>query len=1155
MTKFARASIFISGFKLSTAEVTCVLANTAGFQGFTEGELSLDGWKTVLAYTELRDSLPKGVDATLLELLQWLSPADRAQAGSAEEKVKKLMNLMLIKKETVKCLTDHFGLPGFNSYPDVAVLTQLKKASDFAKKLSIDAASLLSWASPLADFEQTHRVAQAIRGSIRARYTKEDWGKIVKPLQDQLRKNKRDALIAYLLVQPILVKWGVIDADSLYEFFMIDVQMGPCFETSRIKQAISTVQVFVQRCFSGLEERYGVFNHRLDQKRWEWMKNYRMWEANRKVFLYPENWIEPSLRDDKSPFFLEFEAGMFSHLFSLPHILYFLRCFSPCLFLRAAADRADEIDLVKKDLDSRSMQDAVKNYISRVDEVANLLPVTLLAENGVVHLFARTRSTPYVYYYRSFHSNKTHWKPWEMMEVDIQYHEDHDAIGQGGVFLIPAVIGGRLIVFTPQIVNHAKKAEGNIDKNEPLKTVKYFEIKLGWSEYRNGKWTPKRLSSEAVRWKSTEGIEATVDGTVRTVDLDQPVHRLRFLVVDPTTKETKIMVFLMLSSFQYRIGTFGFQGGCCTVSDNNGWDQKIYEIGWEEVKDDNWNSAGWLRVKNLRKFQFGKRVQDEESLTTSSALWSVIDNPPSLELHTSEELQLHQPRQQQLDHLRLQRTQLLEEIQLRQTRQQQLDHMWEQNSPLLERGLPSPRERVMIQHKKQEVEMIKNKIQEVEMIENKIQEVEQLDNAKLSILLTRASPGLLTHTTASATLDQLYTHLHDNVTISSSNEPESPFSLYDWELGLHLPMLLMDKLASSQQYEKALEIARFVFNPMASSEKDSSLLRVWKWGPFKEILGRASNKDIRKVLCELSANTPNDQVNEWRNHPFQPHVVARGRPVAYMTWMVVRYIKILIAAGDQLFRRPTMESMPLAILYYTMAAHLYGPPIQEITKHTKTTPKTFNTLINQWDAFSNAMVTFENAFPFTNSVGPDEPKNNPGFTMGYFCVPRNPEIRDLRTQIDDRLFKIRHSQDINGVTRKLALWEPPIDPGVFVRAAAAGLSLSSVMNSISGPMPNYRFQYLLRGALELVQELKSLAGAFLSAKEKMDSEAYQRIRAGHESTINGMVLDMKKLSRDEANRAIGNLTHFFNHSTRPHLSYPAELKSSHLLYSFIRRSD
>jgi SpoVK/Ycf46/Vps4 family AAA+-type ATPase len=29
---------------------------------------------------------------------------------------------------------------------------------------------------------------------------------------------------------------------------------------------------------------------------WEWRKRYRLWDANRKIFLYPENWVEPELR-------------------------------------------------------------------------------------------------------------------------------------------------------------------------------------------------------------------------------------------------------------------------------------------------------------------------------------------------------------------------------------------------------------------------------------------------------------------------------------------------------------------------------------------------------------------------------------------------------------------------------------------------------------------------------------------------------------------------------------------------------------------------------------------------------------------------------------------------------------------------------------------
>jgi hypothetical protein len=35
---------------------------------------------------------------------------------------------------------------------------------------------------------------------------------------------------------------------------------------------------------------------RKTEGKWEWRKRYRDWDANRKIFLYPENWLEPELR-------------------------------------------------------------------------------------------------------------------------------------------------------------------------------------------------------------------------------------------------------------------------------------------------------------------------------------------------------------------------------------------------------------------------------------------------------------------------------------------------------------------------------------------------------------------------------------------------------------------------------------------------------------------------------------------------------------------------------------------------------------------------------------------------------------------------------------------------------------------------------------------
>jgi len=134
------------------------------------------------------------------------------------------------------------------------------------------------WTLPPGDDDFSNRWK-----AIRARYTQEDWEQVVRPLNDQLREYQKRALIDYLLVQKDLIDWGVVDADSLFEFFLIDAQMDACMETSRIKQAISSVQLFVQRCFLGLEDRkdkegrpIGVAGDELDRDRWAWMQRCRV---------------------------------------------------------------------------------------------------------------------------------------------------------------------------------------------------------------------------------------------------------------------------------------------------------------------------------------------------------------------------------------------------------------------------------------------------------------------------------------------------------------------------------------------------------------------------------------------------------------------------------------------------------------------------------------------------------------------------------------------------------------------------------------------------------------------------------------------------------------------------------------------------------------
>ena len=58
--------------------------------------------------------------------------------------------------------------------------------------------------------------------------------------------------------------------------------------------------------------------------------------------------------------------------------------------------------------------------------------------------------------------------------------------------------------------------------------------------------------------------------------------------------------------------------------------------------------------------------------------------------------------------------------------------------------------------------------------------------------------------------------------------------------------------------------------------------------------------------------------------------------------------------------------------------------------------------------------------------------------------------------VADRLFKMRHCMNIEGVVRQPALFDPPIDPGALVKAVAAGLDIAGIVNNINQPVSTLR---------------------------------------------------------------------------------------------------
>ena len=180
--------------------------------------------------------------------------------------------------------------------------------------LPIDDLRRVASALEQPDEDELRAASGKLRAGLRKRFSDDAWLSNVRKGQDALREQKRDALVALLLSdgdRPWAEKSGATSADHLYEYLLLDTQMSACMTTSRIVQAHAVVQQFAQRCTMGLEAGWQIpANELVDWKQWKWMQSYRVWEACRKIFLYPENWMEPEVRDDKSRFFEELESDL-----------------------------------------------------------------------------------------------------------------------------------------------------------------------------------------------------------------------------------------------------------------------------------------------------------------------------------------------------------------------------------------------------------------------------------------------------------------------------------------------------------------------------------------------------------------------------------------------------------------------------------------------------------------------------------------------------------------------------------------------------------------------------------------------------------------------------------------------------------------------------
>jgi protocatechuate 3,4-dioxygenase beta subunit len=1041
-----------------------------------------------------------------------------------------------------------FGVPQLQNPQNWRLISD---RCQLATEAGFTAERLKQWAFPETDFDKIHALAVDIQNAQRSKFDDKEWAEFAPTLNNPLRERRRDALVSYLLVQPELKIWGATDADSLFEYFLIDVQMGACMDTSRVRQAMSSVQLFVTRCLLNLEREapnradFWASPNQIAVRQWEWMKLYRVWEANRKVFIYPENWLEPEWRDDRSPFFKELES-----------------------------------ELTQNDITSFSVETAFRTYLGKLDAVSNLDVVGVFHDKttDIMHIVARTHGLAPQYFYRN-RNTYGRWTAWESLPIDVKN------AGEGannGAHILPMIWKGRLFIFWLEFLEKSILPQtsvvadnGDIKSLEASEAQKQWMVHLSFVEFRDDKWQPKTVSKDSLRSHAFYEKEAAnyqphqyrpyiyeSGGFLRVgisgfgparepqpiqapkagfINIYLPMNSGEFVLTSPQAEIRVSDVIGLLKSIapkeeapyinafmgmkrNYKNGsTLALRKEIYLAKSNGGAFQLAFD-----------HATPSFKVENEAAIPFFCRDEKRHFFVETKDVLLVIDavkEPEKAPFYPYiEGVNLGISTGKKMENL-LTSASKSTAYQTVVVSQNTSENIGVASKTLSSTALFSPTAKTAAAMGGIQIKPSYDFKMPFRFKATKGLTFQNFYHPHTATFIDRLNrfgvADLLSLDTAfqddgGAAFRAEY--LPDEKLVAKAGHPgvkvafdeNDAYGIYNWELFFHAPLYIATRLSKNGKYAEAMQWYHYIFNPMTAEKPDAQNTHFWQVPPFKINAKESIEAFFKRLAVGEATTAETDKIAEWRNNPFKPHLIARGRPVAYMKNVVMKYVENLLAWGDDLFRRDTMESINEATQIYIIAAHILGKRPEKIPKRGEIAPETYASLRDKLDAFGNALVALENLFPYSSSVplssGAASAAQSSLLGVGsalYFCIPHNAKLLTYWDTVEDRLFKIRHCLNMDGVERKLSLFDPPIDPSVLVAAVAGGVNLGSALADLFSPSPMYRFKFLHEHALDLCQEVREYGRFLLKTLEKKDAASLALMQSNQATNILRLTEDIR----------------------------------------------
>lgn len=358
---------------------------------------------------------------------------------------------------------------------------------------------------------------------------------------------------------------------------------------------------------------------------------------------------------------------------------------------------------------------------------------------------------------------------------------------------------------------------------------------------------------------------------------------------------------------------------------------------------------------------------------------------------------------------------------------------------------------------------------------------------------------------------------------------DAPFGTENWELFVFLPSLIGTLLADNRQYSAAMKALATIYDPLGGWQRPEE---AWRFLPLRN--AKAMRLDQLLATLNLPVGHPERvafeaQIEAMRLYPFQPHRTARLRPLAYKKWAVIQAIKLQLAISREYHSQfPNPEAFNRAFQPALLASAMLGPRPEVIHARVSMAPRSYAELRPDLDSLGNVMLTAESklapaasaALGSERAATGSESVGTSGLVqrgaISYFGIPSDRKLLELWDEVEDRLFKLRNSMDLNGVQSQLPLFPPRIDPALLAEAMAGGVDLGAAMSDLIAPHPVQRFEFAHREAVDNAQWLIALGDALLATAGQQDEQEHVKTRADQEHLMADKILNIRQKQLDAA---------------------------------------